>query len=96
MYDNVAALRRRHAAAARMPGGDPLSAAERALSRERERERTESLTEQALDGWVAASRHLMSLGYPPVVPMPVLRALWRRRADRELALMLARIQGAAA
>jgi len=46
-----------------------------------------------LDGWRDAAEFLLSLGYPPMVPLPVARALWRR-GDRELALRLAQIRGA--
>jgi hypothetical protein len=42
--------------------------------------RNEPLTERALDGWVAAARHLAGVGCPAIVPGPVLLALRRRNA----------------
>jgi hypothetical protein len=46
------------------------------------------LSEQALDGWRAAARHVLASGQTPLVPLEVRRALWRRPADRELAELL--------
>lgn len=44
-------------------------------------------SEQGLDAWAAAARHIMdATGCAPVVPPDMLRALWRRGgSDRELA-----------
>jgi hypothetical protein len=52
------------------------------------------LTDHQLDGVVAAAEHLMAQGLPPIFSIDVLRALWRREPDRELACALARIRGA--
>ena len=39
------------------------------------------LTEVALDGWVAAITDVFTLQVSPMVPVEVLRALWRRGGD---------------
>lgn len=50
-----------------------------------------ALTEQYLDGWRDSAHHLLGCGLVPMVPMPVLRALWRRGGrDRDLAEYLTR------
>ena len=45
------------------------------------------LTDHQLDGWAAAARHIIATtGQTPILPVEVLRAVWRRRgADRDLA-----------
>jgi len=94
-------LQRRHDAAQRVSGGDPLVPAERALGREREHRRPyrphrPPLTDYALDGWAAAARHVLDSGHVPIVPVDVARRLWRRgSADRELAELLHRHGGTA-
>jgi hypothetical protein len=49
------------------------------------------LTEHQLAGAEAAARHLLAHRLPPLFPLPVIRALWKR--DRALASTLARIRG---
>jgi hypothetical protein len=51
-------------------------------------------TPHQLDGAKAAAEYLLGLGLPPLFPVDVIRALWRR-GDRELAITLARIRGVA-
>lgn len=49
------------------------------------------LTEHYVDGWRDAAAHLAAAGISAAVPVPVLRALWRRGGrDRELAEVLHR------
>jgi hypothetical protein len=56
--------------------------------------RTAARQEQ-LDAWADTARDLLAAGTPPLVPLHICRALWRRgRGDRALALELARIKGA--
>jgi hypothetical protein len=43
------------------------------------------LTDNQLDGWVAAANHVLAQGQMPLVPIEVRRALWKRAADRTLA-----------
>jgi hypothetical protein len=78
----LAQLRRRYEAAQRLPGGDPLSPAERALGRSREHPHPDRppLTEVQLDGWRAAILHLHGHGLTAIVPLSVWRALRRRAA----------------
>jgi hypothetical protein len=91
----LAQLKRRREAAQRLPGGDPLSPAERALDRVPRYPRPAyALTPKRLDGAVDAVTHLMALGLTPLMDTATLRALWRR-GDRELAERLARFRGAA-
>jgi hypothetical protein len=93
----LAQSRRRHAAAARLPGRDPLDTTEIALGCEREHPRTHalSLSEHDLVAWADACLFLIERGLPPIVPMPVCQALWvRGGADRQLAVHLARLRGA--
>lgn len=55
------------------------------------------LTDQAVDGWAAAARHLLADGRIPLLPLDVLRALHRRRGpDRALAEQLHAVTGGAA
>jgi hypothetical protein len=83
-------LQRRQQAAGRIVGGDPLTAAERALGRSREHPRTASRTPQVA-GVRDAADHLLALGLPPLFDVETLRELWWR--DRELAEHLARLAG---
>lgn len=46
------------------------------------------LTDNQLDGWRDATRHILAQGQMPVVPIEVRRALWCRPADRVLAELL--------
>jgi hypothetical protein len=47
------------------------------------------LSDWALHGWRDAAKHLLAAGHPPLVPLEVRRALWRRGGnDRELAELL--------
>lgn len=78
------------------PTGFPLRHGRRAASKhELTQQRTVARVELHLDAWVAAALHLHAVGTPPLVPLAVSRALWRR-GDRELASELARLQGAGA
>lgn len=78
---NVLALNRRRCAALRLPRWcascgtrDPWTC------------RCEMpLSENAVDGWVAAAEHLLRHGLNPAVPVNVCRAMWRRPSDRALA-----------
>lgn len=84
----AAQLRRRRAASKRMvaldcgcptgPHSDPLTC----------RCTFPPLTENQLDGWRDAAKHVLAIGETPVVPIEIRRALWRRPADRELAELL--------
>lgn len=50
-----------------------------------------TLTEHYLDGWRDSAHHLLGCGLAPMMPTPILRALWRRGGrDRDLAEYLAR------
>ncbi|WP_239010475.1 MULTISPECIES: hypothetical protein [Rhodococcus] len=50
-----------------------------------------ALTEHYLDGWRDSAHHLLGCGLAPIVPIPVLRALWRRGGrDQDLAEYLTR------
>ena len=52
------------------------------------------LTERALDGWAAAARHLLAAGRMPLLPVEVLRSLYRRGGpDRALAEQLHELAG---
>jgi len=53
------------------------------------------LSEHELDAWVAAAEHILAEGCMPLVPIEVRRALWRRPADRALALLLHDASGGA-
>jgi hypothetical protein len=64
-------LRRRAAAARRLPGGDPWAAAA-GCGRE-----SPSLTGRKLAAWSAAISHVGGEGVTPIVPVQVLRALRR-------------------
>lgn len=46
------------------------------------------LTDAALDGWRAAAEHVLACGHMPLTPLEVRRALYRRPADRDLAIRL--------
>ena len=50
------------------------------------------LTDHQLDGAKAAAEHLLALDLPPLFPLAVIRAIWKR--DRKLSVTLARIRGA--
>lgn len=63
-----------------------------AAKHERAQGRTEALIDRDLDAWVAAAEHLHHFGLPPLVPLHVSRALWKR-GNRSLAAELARLQG---
>jgi hypothetical protein len=93
-HELLAQLQRRHAAAKRIPGTDPLSPAERPLGREREHPRSNvdpPLTSHQLDSWAIVARHVLDAGYMPLVPLDVRRSLWRRGGtDRRLAELLQR------
>lgn len=39
------------------------------------------LSDQALDGWRDAARHILAAGKTPALPLEVLRALYRRGGD---------------
>lgn len=55
------------------------------------------LTNFALDGWRNAARHVLSAGNTPMLPIEVLRALYRRGgADRALAVELHKASGGVA
>lgn len=60
-------LRRRADAAHRLPGGDPWR-----VDRD-----DEQVTGPQLRAWCAAIQHLTADGVVPVVPLPVLRELYR-------------------
>ena len=53
------------------------------------------LTDHQLDAVVATAEYLLGLNLPPLFRLDVLRALWRRECDRELACELARLRGVA-
>jgi hypothetical protein len=46
------------------------------------------LTGHHLDAWRDTAEHVLSIGQIPLLPLEVRRALWRRPADRELAMRL--------
>jgi hypothetical protein len=50
------------------------------------------LTDHQLAGAEAAAALLLAHQLPPIFPLPVIRAMWRR-GDRRMALRLAKIQG---
>jgi hypothetical protein len=52
------------------------------------------LTSRQLSAAEDAARHLLDLGFAPLLKLDTIRELWRRR-DRELAWQLARLAGAA-
>jgi hypothetical protein len=89
-------LQRRVGAAKRIPGGDPLTPAERALGRSREHPRPDRppLTPKQLDAAVDAVDHLLAHDLLPLLDAEICRALWRA-GHRELAAELARVAGAA-
>ncbi len=90
----LAQLQRRAEAASRIPGGDPLSPHEQVTGRADSDTTRPTLTNN-LDAWADAARHLFSHGLPPLVPVEVCRALYRRGgADRELAERLHSYGGA--
>ncbi|MBF6298035.1 hypothetical protein IU459_10800 [Nocardia amamiensis] len=80
-------LRRRVAAAHRMEGGDPWP-----------REHDElPITAAQLTAWAHAAAHILSDGLTPVVPVEILRALWRCGGEeRDLAVRVAETGGATA
>ena len=54
------------------------------------------LSERAIDGWVAAAQHIISIGEIPLLPLEVLQRLWRRGgAGRLLAVELHELCGQA-
>lgn len=72
--DHVAGLRRRRGASWRIPGGDPW------------RYSAPPPTDRQIDGWTAATLHLLDGRLTPLVPAEVRRAWWRRGgSDRALA-----------
>ena len=54
------------------------------------------LSDNALDGWRDAARHVLGTGCVPLVPIEVRRALWRRPVDREFAELLHELSGGGA
>jgi hypothetical protein len=83
VFDTMAGLRRRRTAAQRVAPLDcgcrdpwPCRCTQPAMS------------ENALDGWAAAARHVLSQGRTPMLPLEVRRALWHRPGDRALAVAL--------
>ena len=51
-------------------------------------------SENQIDGWVAAIKHLLSADLLPLVPTDVLRQIWRRGGDyRSLAASVADVIG---
>lgn len=75
----AAQLRCRRAAARRLPGGDPWPAGIR-------QEGLAPFSERQIEAWTEAVRHLTSDGMVPMVPVDVLREMWRRGGpERELA-----------
>jgi len=46
------------------------------------------LSDAALDGWRDAALHVLDIGRIPLLPLEVRRALYRRPADRALAVRL--------
>lgn len=69
----VCQLKRRQEAARRLPAYCGCGARDPILCR---CGRTEELTENAVDGWRATIELLLPIG-PPIVPVQVLRQLWR-------------------
>jgi hypothetical protein len=52
------------------------------------------LSEKFIDAGAQAAQHLLDVGYPPLLELEVLRALWRRGGDdRELACELFELVG---
>jgi hypothetical protein len=52
------------------------------------------LTDRAVDGWRDAARHVLGTGQTPILPIEVLRCLYRRGgADRQLAELLHQAAG---
>ena len=92
----MAQLHCRRKAAKRLPGGDPLSPAERALGCERAYPRTYrlTLTPKMIAAGRDAAEHVLAHDLSPIVDIDLLRALWRCGAH-ELAVQLARLAGAA-
>jgi hypothetical protein len=93
----LAELRRRHAAAQRITGGDPLSAAEAALGRSVEHDRTAErpeVTEIQVAAAIITARDLLGKGYPPIFDRETLTAVWR--VDKELAVLCHLLQTAEA
>ncbi|WP_137147143.1 hypothetical protein [Mycolicibacterium sp. CR10] len=89
----VAAWKRRHDAARRLPPLDCGCGPDPWLCRCTQ----PPLSAHALDGWADAARHLMVHGKTPLLPIEVLRALYRRGGDDQaLALKLHAAAGVAA
>jgi hypothetical protein len=52
------------------------------------------LSENFIDAGAQAAQHLLDVGYPPLLELDVLRALWRRGGDdRQLAQQLYELVG---
>jgi hypothetical protein len=67
--------RRRYDAAGRT--GDPLSPAEVADCRPRGRQRNRRPSPKMVDAGAAAAEHLLDIGLTPILPIEMLRAMWR-------------------
>lgn len=88
--NGVTAWKRRHEAARRLPPLDCGCGPDPWVCRCTE----PPLSELAVDGWRDAARHVMVRGHIPLIPLEVLRALYRRGGDDQaLALELHRAAG---